>query len=390
MKLLKSKALFLISLVVLASCSPKQENTNTIEMSVLNIDLTSDFEETELAINEIVEDIKLIQLESNEDILLAYFSGFIGDKYIVAKDEDKLLYFTADGKFLKTIAIRGEGPNEFRRIDTWVVDEQEKTFLYHDIGQDGIFKFNLETGEFEESIPFETKGSLSGMLLMGDATIALMAHETASYDFLYRTQSFDGKILNQIKNELEVNHKKAAYNSPYFAKYQNSIILLQRSNSDSIYQIKGDEMKPFLLFGLKKIKKDGNKTLGSSASLAHIYKDKFYLRKYDYHTEVSTNSVSLTMSDYEHFVFDNSDNSTVKFSKVYCEYEGIKFPISYLNIASNGKLIRTFDAFEVKELIEEALEEGNLTEKQKSYWEEINSNIDDTDNPIIITGKAKV
>ena len=78
-------------------------------------------------------------------------------------DRDRILLFSADGKYTCTIAQRGKGPGEFNQIDAYDVDDNEQFIYYHDRGKNYINKYTLSSCKHEENIPFTNKGNLSNM-----------------------------------------------------------------------------------------------------------------------------------------------------------------------------------------------------------------------------------
>ena len=140
MRLLNTIGL-LLSLLV--ACTPSHKNTEIVETKAIHLDLTQDFDDAPLQLDKYLDEFKLIQLETNPDNLLSYFRGYIGDKNIIAFSQEKIMWFSADGKYKRAIAIKGKGPDEFKQIDAWAVDDEEQYFLYHDRERDYIYKFDL-------------------------------------------------------------------------------------------------------------------------------------------------------------------------------------------------------------------------------------------------------
>lgn len=122
-------AFFLIPLAVFVSCTRKAENRPlyTVEkdgQEILHLDFRSVADTITLKLSDIVEDVKFIQLETNEESMLN-ISGlrptqmnkeslWVGEKYIIAVDNSRGLFqFTIEGKFVRKLASPGRGPCEF-------------------------------------------------------------------------------------------------------------------------------------------------------------------------------------------------------------------------------------------------------------------------------------
>ena len=221
--------LLILFCLIVVSCS-----TDGVDSDVITIDLTRNIDATYLNLNEYVSDLKLIRLETTENSLIRRFNGYVGDRYILAIENDNVLQFSSDGKFIRTIAKRGKGPDEFNQIDAWTVDEDEQYFLFHDVRRDAIYKYDLENNLMSESIPFEDKGYLSKIVLVNDSIISILPGMFSEHGYLYFNQSTSGRIINGIKKEI-VEHPGAwAGSSPVFKKTIDNSIVFQPSESDTI------------------------------------------------------------------------------------------------------------------------------------------------------------
>ncbi|MBT30867.1 MAG: hypothetical protein CMO01_14510 [Thalassobius sp.] len=387
MRLLNTIGL-LLSLLV--ACTPSHKNTEIVETKAIHLDLTQDFDDAPLQLDKYLDEFKLIQLETNPDNLLSYFRGYIGDKNIIAFSQEKIMWFSADGKYKRAIAIKGKGPDEFKQIDAWAVDDEEQYFLYHDRERDYIYKFDLATGTFVDEIPFEDKGYLSSMLIVNDTTLAFMPSQFATYGYLYFYQNTDGKVFNGVEKTDKPHPGAWAGTDQYFKQLNDYSILLQKSDTDTIYQVQGGEMQPYIYLGLEEQKISGYKTTGYAASPIYIKNEKFFFNKYSFEKEISPNNASMSINNNHYLIFDKKDQSIESFGKAYFNYYGLKIPISYFSFTNDGHLINFIQAYKLKTLIDETLKEGELSEAQKSFLVDLNSKIKDDDNPILITGKINL
>ena len=152
-KSLMDKIFFFVFFIVLSLFSSGCKNTSE---STLNNNITinkkSQFNDTTVVLKNLAHDIKLIRLEANENCLISYFNGYVGDNNIISVNREKLLLFSGEGEFVKVISKRGRGPDEFTQIDAWDVDDDEKFLYYHDKGKNYIKKYNLIEKRFENDI----------------------------------------------------------------------------------------------------------------------------------------------------------------------------------------------------------------------------------------------
>lgn len=192
-------AFSLFAIILLNGC--QESGKGDILNDIIVIDLAEKYDEVSLKLDDVLDDIKLIRLETTEHSLLSYFSGYVGEKHIIAMDRNRVLLFSADGKYNRTIAKRGKGPGEFTQIDAWDVDDNEQFLYYHDKGKNYINKYNISSCKHEDNIPFANKGDLSNMVSVNDTLLAIVPGMFAGYGYLYFFQSTTGEIITGQKKE---------------------------------------------------------------------------------------------------------------------------------------------------------------------------------------------
>lgn len=94
-------------------------NEKPIDQDVFVLDLTQDLTiESDMKLSDIAKDIKYTKLESNADCFIQQVSKYsITDKYLLIYDrqQDLVLLYNRDGKFLRKISRVGNGPGEYIR-----------------------------------------------------------------------------------------------------------------------------------------------------------------------------------------------------------------------------------------------------------------------------------
>ena len=148
--------LFLMSLLLILSCSKqkKSKSIKNIEYSIA-IDKKDIFKEEKLS--NIVEDIELIPLQTNDSIFIVDHSKVIVDSlyiYIADKAANSIYIFDQEGKIKTRINHTGRGPMEYHDIDDLcitdngqivILDTSSKKVIYYDLNGQAIF---------EQKIPF--------------------------------------------------------------------------------------------------------------------------------------------------------------------------------------------------------------------------------------------
>ena len=89
-----------------------------------------------------------MKLETNNEILLGQYTNYlVGEKYIITIDNDKILQFSNNGRFLRTLAKAGNGPDEFLRAEAFALDDKNDIlYINHRGDSRNILAFDLKTG----------------------------------------------------------------------------------------------------------------------------------------------------------------------------------------------------------------------------------------------------
>lgn len=158
MKLLLLSSFTII--LLFSNCSKRRDIVipeNIKKYSVENFDDKSFFQW-----NEFVAKIDVIQLETTDNSLLGDITkGVIDGNNIFIQDRKLqcLLNFDTSGKFIKKLGKKGQGPGEYLEIrDFCLLDDCIYTLDYRK-----IHSYNKKTGEYIESILFDTNNGFNPM-----------------------------------------------------------------------------------------------------------------------------------------------------------------------------------------------------------------------------------
>ncbi len=356
---------------------------------VLVLDFTKKYDEISFKLSDISDDIKLVRLETTDNSLIKYFNGYVGEKYIISVGNDKVMQFSADGKFMRTIAVRGKGPGEFTQIDAWDIDENEQFFLYHNNSKNYIDKYNLDSGQHERNIPFVEYGYLSKLLSINDSTLAILPGMFSRYGYLYFYQSIGGQIIEGIKKEPVPHPGTWAGQSPVFTKATDNSILFQPSESDTIFRIEGAEMQPIFSLKVEEPQKIGDKTIGFHVSFLHMRKDKIFLYKSGYESIVTQNSSSIKTLGIEYLIFNRKNNVLQKISPIYYDNLEIELNSPLLSFPRHNQFVIQYQALDFVKLLDKAIKDDSFPDSKRDTLKKLYSEISEYDNPILITGKLR-
>lgn len=353
------------------------------------IDIKGQLSEKSLKLDDIADDIKLIRLENDKNSMIRYFQGYVGEKNIVAIDNEKILKFSAGGQFICTIAVEGRGPGEFGQIDAWDIDKDEHFFLFHDVGKNYISKYNLDNHQFENNIPFADKGYLSSMLTVNDTLLIILPSMFSNYGFLYFYQSINGRIIDGLKKEPVPHPGVWAGRTPVFTKTVDNSFLFQPSESDTIFKIDRSHITPLISLLTEKPQTNGEMTKGYYVSLLYQDDKKILLQKDGYETLKSSGSVSIRTLENEMLLFDQKTNKLHTIKPFYHDYYGFKIKIPSIYFFKGNHFFIFYQALDFKNMLKDAFQKNEIPESQKERLKQVFDQISEYDNPILITGRIK-
>lgn len=143
-----------------------------------------------------------------------------------------------EGKFLFSIGDRGKGPGEFLKVSDFAIDSISQQLLVIDAGQRRMSYFDLD-GNFQNM----KKLSFEPMKIFYDKNFLYVTEKAYNDGFCLKIM--DDK-LNILKEYLpSKNYPSIANYNSGFLKIENKL-LLNYPNCDTIFQIEGSSIIPYL------------------------------------------------------------------------------------------------------------------------------------------------
>lgn len=231
---------------LIMSCSSSDENADSLR--VLEIDAV----ETECnSIFDLVEKIKMIPLESNDNALISVLFKILyqDDRfYLLDPFTGKtVLIYNADGSHIKTISTLGKGPGEFTQPWDIGIDDKHDELIVTDAMAKKVLRYDLY-GEFIDEVHVDFIPVSIGFI------------DSVSYAF--RTQIERAIIVstNRAGQEKQTIHENY-YESlmPNFYNFQNysGDLLYYEIYNDTIYKLRQDTALPWLYLDFLENKLEG-------------------------------------------------------------------------------------------------------------------------------------
>ena len=137
------KVLFLICLT---SCNSREELHNDIQ----RMKTSHTKVQTQLFASDVISEIEYVALETNPQCLIGERTKVsVSENHILvySRDEVECFLFSREGKFIRRIGEKGNGPEDYNVNDDYYIKIDEKTGMIYLIGRHSICSYRI-TGEF--------------------------------------------------------------------------------------------------------------------------------------------------------------------------------------------------------------------------------------------------
>ncbi len=174
---MKKIILACLAILSMVSCKPKQEKQNS---DCIIIDLANSIQKksnSDFQLNSITQNINVIPIETNDSTLFDHIviAGCMEENIafydIGFSAFQKAIYFmnTANGKMSTVVNRGGEGPEEYKRIDDVLINNQDSAIFISDFKSKKINEYTF-TGQYVRSI---TNDSIGMMRMLKDGNFVV-------------------------------------------------------------------------------------------------------------------------------------------------------------------------------------------------------------------------
>lgn len=333
-----------------------------------------------LKISEILDNVRLIRLETTPEALLpGFFYAWLGDKYIVILGQEEIHLFTADGKYIRKVAQHGRGPEEFLYILGFWVDES-KDRLYLSDGNRGIAIVDLNEGKVLRKIP--VKGGTPHKLLLGrnDILTYIPIKESDQSEYYDVCQiKIDGTFMGGIPG---VKRMEPA-GMPYLGEI-NDTIYYKLASCDTLYRLENSTKIPVCRIVVERpySMKTGE---GESISLEFENKDLFILANTEIKVKTVGEIVYTSTQFLGFYMFSKSNYELKKIDEFYLDILDYTDTERFPFLVAGRRAYRNINVSKFKDLLKNRLDSPLIADSLKTWYHELAED----DNPLILVGDIK-
>lgn len=408
------KNLFVILFILfLGGCT----SGNHVPKEVQSYDLLNIKEEMSLKFSDLVEDIRIVPLESGPDFLIPDGDYLITDQYIITLNKDAIHQFDAHtGKHIRLLAVAGNGPREFNYLNSFFAENDK---LYYSMsGKDNLYMIDLNTGNHLS--PYQTSYTYLKFEGMGETDELYIANDSLlfeRYNFKTRQKRF---VIDTLKKRINPaqNEGNFTFNHPLMrgsdvVKNRGELFYYHKKFSDTLYREASNDVFPYVCFKLPADQMASSSEQGLpngkrfTLKVPYVDSDKIFCTVLALDMKSSGNSISTSIVPQGLYCI-NRESGDARMVKQYLfdplfEYEFVDgenredaptFLASVLfgfnNYAVNSEIYAVAAAsYKVKEYIQASLENPNFPDNKKARLRELDAQLTDESNPVVFIGKKK-
>lgn len=366
---------FYLLLVSLSMYGCILKNTNSFPV----IDLDKADGEEVLKMSDLVDNVRLIKLETRPDVLLpGRFRTWVGEKYILTFDEEIHL-FAADGKYIRKITQKGRGPEEYTHIWGYAADEKED-LLYLADAKEVIYVMDLQEGKLIKRLPL-MGGSPRGLLLTEDSVLTYLSVVRSNGKNIYQIgrMGTDGTW----KGSINLPNQLYIYGGCYLGE-DGHAIRYKMALADTVYQLQDTILIPWcrMITPLAYSEETGK---GRLVDIAFENKDLMILSNDEMEVRKNNNGIFSQVRHLDPYSLRKSGFDLKKISAFYIDlFDMTKQGIFPLEV-SGKKAYWNINVSQYKKILKDKLDNPLIADSLKVWYH----NLNEEDNPLILVGDIR-
>ena len=380
------------------SCKQGPQDIPTINLEKYSGDI-------DLELSDLLSEIRIVQLESNEHSIISGYEFAISEDYIVATDENSIKLFDRNGKYIRNLAYRGRGPNEYTNLYSIYIDNNN--ILYCSDGRK-VFRIDIDNDTFLDPIsttltPLVVRGIGKNNLYMTRGN-TIMRGDPLGNDstFLFADYNLETGTETAVRSYSTL---KALHSYDNLHPYKDELIYVNRNYSDSVFRLKNDHLEPILRVKIEN--SAASNESGYTSFISFVGKPGIILDYREQNVEINEiqgGYSSYTTSKVINYLLYNDKSGLQRINSIFINPLGVKFTTEeFLESVNNRKMPRIYPLFSVKtgdyayysydahrmmDLLEYALSE-NENNPEADNLRAILANLKEDDNPALIIGRVK-
>lgn len=240
--LMKQILSLLIGFASLTACQSERETSGLGEIH------PDKFLETQLKLSDVAEGLEYIQMDTTW-LIRGSWDMEMTDKYIFIAARDELLQYGRDGKFIKTIGSKGQGPGEFSSCTNIALDAEGERIFVKDWERVMVYSFE---GEFLGYISLPLEGMVDVNYAKGNLYgISMVSFTQEQLPCLWmKVNALTGEVLQEKMNtDIKFETDEMTLRCNYTCRSTEGTILYYNHLNDTIFRLGNEQDEVAYLFG---------------------------------------------------------------------------------------------------------------------------------------------
>lgn len=403
---MKKPLLIIIIVFTSFQCRNSSENTK-----IFYANLDDNKTQIDIKLSDLIDSCRFIQLETTSNSIIDDNINllYITKDQILIGDQNGVYKFSGNGKFIKKLINTGRGPNEISISCLFYYYEPENILLIEDLlgSMNYILCYDIQSECFLTPIKkcFPANWSdfivYQDSLLMGSFEIAgYLPQDPVPNPYALFIQNFKGEFITGIKSTKRLvhgNYKGLFQRMSIYTGDKN--VYVKNSHDDTIFNFNNNKVSPYIIPVFKN--SSNTPKLIPDVGTKHVGLEKFVNKSFmifnlsEFNGWENENGFGRAVYDYNFYLLNKlngkyaqirsyTDDLVGKMSNV--DKTMSKIP-GVPNSLPNGKLYVLYSPHELSKSINQI--SSAFPERLLSDFNLIKENINETDNPILLTGVPK-
>ena len=233
---------------------PVVNDKNSVTIELFN--KKADFSPGPITMSEFVDSVKFIALEETDESLIKSLNKIIFTaEYVIVVDREQgiIFFFDKNGKYIKKISQKGQGPGEYTSIASCMLDEKQQLIIY-DILAKKILFYDLDGNFLKQISNFSENTVIRDIINLPNGnflcyTFDLVGEAEKKYTGLWEVDTH-GKFLH---NYFTYNVKLPVTfgEPPHFQQLSKGVISLRDNTHNDIYHYHNGAVELYISYNIK-------------------------------------------------------------------------------------------------------------------------------------------
>lgn len=253
-----------------------------------------------------------------------------------------------------------------------------------------MIRFFLDSRKIESSFITDIKDNLQEMIILNKDSIAAIRHINRLFPYNFYYLSTQGEFLGGEKCDTTKYFHSGTYSDVFFHQNENKNIILQPSNNDTIFKIKGNQSHPLMTFKKKSYPPKGKKRRIQRFFIYSIddRKNTVFVKREDFQIKQGDFIVSNNHIEDAFYTYNSFTESIKKVNPLTYNLQGLDINLEdyFFRVVGINTFYFSLPIIDVLDLCDEYLENDPDPEREVEV-RKLQESLDINSNPIIVTGK---